>query len=104
MLDIKAWLETTEIKTAETSFIKPPPLPYIVFTENKDVRGADNRNCISERTISIEFYSSVVDHTSEGEIEGLLNEKLIEYSKDRIWIDTENMFETIYDFNLIEKF
>ncbi|GCD13297.1 hypothetical protein [Clostridium tagluense] len=104
MLDIKTWLETIGLKVAEERFIKPPPLPYIIFTDKPDVSGADDRNCIADRSISVELYSSKVNKVSEKAIEDLLNEKAINYKKDRMWIDTEMWFETTYDFNLIEKF
>lgn len=104
MLDIETWLETTELKVSEEQFIKPPPLPYIIFMENTDVSGADNKNCIASRDLSVELYSSKVDHASEKLIEDLLNTKAIGYVKDRTWLDTEMMFQTVYDFNFVEKF
>lgn len=103
MLDIETWLETTGLKVAEEHFIKPPPLPYIIFTENNDVSGPDDKNCIADRNISIELYSAKIDRVSEVKIENLLNLKAIQYSKDRIWIDSETLFETVFDFNIIEK-
>ena len=105
MLDIETWLETTGLKVAEECFFNiPPPLPYINFTNNTEVSGADNKNCVANRIISIELYSLKIDHISETKIENLLNEKAIKYSKDHIWIETEKMMSTIYDFNIIEKF
>jgi hypothetical protein len=104
MLAIETWLEATGLKVSEERFLKPPPLPYIVFTENKDVSGSDDKNCIASRDVSIELYSLKVDHPSEDLIESLLNEKAISFKRDRIWLDTEMMFETVYDFNLVEKF
>lgn len=104
MLVIETWLESTGLLVSEERFLKPPPLPYIVFTENKDVSGSDGKNCIASRDISVELYALKVDHPSEDLIESLLNEKAISFKRDRIWLDTEMMFETIYDFNLVEKF
>jgi len=104
MLDIKSWLETTSMKVKEERFLTPPPFPYIIFMDNSDISGADNKNCIASRDISVELYSLEVDHVSESLIENLLNEKAIKYKRDRTWIDTEMMFETIYDFNFVEKF
>lgn len=103
MLDVKAWLETTGLKVAEECFFKPPPLPYAVFKEIVEISGADDKNCISDKNISVELYSLKVDYITEKLIENLLNEKAIKYKKDRIRIDTEGMFETIYDFNFVEK-
>ena len=104
MLDIKDWLEATDLIVSEERFINPPPLPYIIFMEDSDISGADSKNCIASRDISIELYSLKVDHISEKTIENLLNEKAMSFKRDRIWIDTEGMFETVYDFNFVEKF
>lgn len=104
MLDVKTWLETTGMKVAEERFLKPPALPYIIFIDNTDVGGADNKNCIANRTISIELYSDKINHEAEWKIEALLNERAMPYKRDRTWIETEMFFQTVYDFNLIEKF
>jgi len=104
MLEIKTWLETTNLKVFEERVLKPPPFPYVIFTEYNEISGADNKNSIATRDISIEFYSVNIDRTSESLIETLLNEKAINYIKDRLWIDTEMMFETVFDFTLTEKF
>jgi len=104
MLDIETWLETTGLKVAEERFLKPPPLPYIIFMKDIDVSGADNKNCIADRKVSIEFYAKEIDHVSETLIENLLNEKAIKYKRDRTWIDSEKFYQTVYDFNLVEKF
>lgn len=104
MLDIETWLNTIGLKVSEERFIKPPPLPYIIFMDNTEISGADNKNCIAHRNIRIELYSVKVDHVSEKLIENLLNEKSINYKIDRIWLDTEMMSQAIYDLNFIEKF
>lgn len=104
MLKLKTWLETTGLKVAEERFLNPPALPYIVFTESRGISGGDIKNCIADRTISIEFYSTKIDYENEQKIENLLNERFIEYKSDRTWIETEKFFQTVYDFNLIQKF
>lgn len=104
LTNVKTWLETTGMEVAEELFLKPPTPPYIVFTSKPDIRGADNKNCIADRFISIELYCESMDEVTEKTIEDLLNEKAIEYTKERTWIQEELLFETVYDFNLIEKF
>lgn len=103
MLNIESWLETTGLKVTEEKWREPPTLPYVIFTESENVRGSDVKNSIIERNIGVELYSGIIDRISEGKIDTLLNEKAIEYSKERIWIDNQGMFETVYAFNLIEK-
>jgi hypothetical protein len=105
MLDVKTWLEGTEMKVEEERFLKPPALPYIIFTEDTDVSGADNKNCIANRGITIELYSDKINKAAaELKIETLLNEKSIQYKRNRTWIDSEKLNQTVYDFDLIEKF
>lgn len=102
MLDIKTWLETTGMKVAEEKFSKPPPFPYIVFSEELNAGGADNKNCIAKRSISIELYSDKINKQAENLIETLLNNT--EFKRDRTWIDSQTFYQTVYDFDLIEKF
>lgn len=103
LTNVKEWLESIGMKVAEDCFLKPPPLPYIVFTEETKVRGADTKNCIVDRSISIELYSDRINHEAEQKIEELLNEKSIEYKKNRTWIDSEKFFQTVCDFDFTEK-
>ncbi|SKA99781.1 hypothetical protein SAMN05443428_13810 [Caloramator quimbayensis] len=103
LTDIKAWLETTGFKVAEERFLKPPQLPYLIYIENKEIDGADDKNFIANRNITVELYTDKIDHAAEEKIETLLNEKAIKYRVNRTWIDSEKFYETIYEFNLIEK-
>lgn len=103
MLDVKSWLETTEMKVSENCFLKPPSLPYIIFNDEIKTGGADNKNCLANRVISIEMYSDRINKEKENLIETLLNEKSIEFKKSRTWIDSEKFFQTVYDFNIYER-
>lgn len=103
MLAIKSWLETTSMSVAEERFLKPPALPYVVFTETTTVGGADDKNLIADRQISIELYSNKIDLTAEQSIETLLNGDGTHYTKSRTWIDVEMFFQTVYDFTVTDK-
>lgn len=104
MLDIKEWLQTTGMKVAEDCFKSPPPLPYIVFTDENNTSGADDKNCILKRSISVEMYSEIINKQSESKIEALLNEKSINFKRNRTWVDSQRFWQTVYDFDLVEKF
>ncbi len=103
LTDIKKLLEKTCMKVAETCFLNPPPAPYIIFTDDIEVTGSDNKNCIYNRDISVELYSERINREKEILIENLLNKNSIEFEKNRTWIDSENLFQTVYDFFLKEK-
>lgn len=103
MLDVKTWLETTGLKVAKESFYTAPKLPYILYMESSTVRGADNVNKLIEKSVRVELYGDTIDETTEGLIEVLLNSKPFEYTKENVWIPSEKMYETIYEFDFIEK-
>lgn len=100
-INVKSWLETTLMKVSQNRFLTPPPLPYVVFLADATVGGADGKNNVAIRQISVELYSKNIDLTAEQKIENLLD--AISYSKSTIWIQTEMFFQTVYDFELIEK-
>lgn len=81
LTDVKKLLETTGMSVAETCFLKPPSLPYIIFIEEIEFRGNDHKNCIANRDISVELYSTKINKEKENLIEKLLNDKSIEYRK-----------------------
>ncbi len=102
-IDVKAMLEETGLKVAENCFLRPPALPYIVFLENSNFSGADNKICLLERDITVELYSSKIEREKEKAVEEILIKNSVEFSKERTWIDSEKIFQTVYDFNLYEK-
>jgi hypothetical protein len=103
MIDIDIFLNTIGLKHKEVMYLVPPALPYIIYLINSKISGADYLNCTSNRSITLELYSEKIDNISEAKIETLLNSNAIKYEKSRQWIDTEKLFQTTYDFNLIEK-
>lgn len=103
MLDVKKFLATTGLEVAETCFIKPPSLPYIIFLEDVEENGADFKNNILSRDITVELYSQKINREKEKLIEELLKEKSIKFKKERLYIDSEKFFQTVYDFSLYEK-
>ena len=104
MLDVKAWLETTGYKVAEIAFTKKTPLPYIIFTDKRNVGGGDLQNNLVVREISVELYSDKINRDVEKAIEDLFDAKAVSYEKNRVWIGgADNFFETTYDFSITEK-
>lgn len=103
MLDVKAWLETTGLTVAESRFLYPPTLPYVVFLVAADIGGADLVNTLISRDITIELYAETVSAAGETGIEALLDALPTAYTKTRIWLAAEKMFETIYEFTIAER-
>ncbi|MBS6503583.1 MAG: hypothetical protein KH415_18555 [Clostridium sp.] len=103
MLDVKELLKMTGLEVAETSFLKAPSLPFIIFLQDVEEAGADIKNNIIERNVTVEFYSARINNEKEKVIEDLLREKLIKFKKDRVYVDSQSFFETTYTFSLYEK-
>ena len=88
----------------ETQFINPPDTTYAVFMDSFTRRGADRLNLLKEHSITIEIYSEFGDPEAETRLEAILDRYGIEYDKDdRIWIQSEQLYETVYTFDFIAK-
>ena len=88
----------------ETQFISPPDTTYAVFMDSFTRRGADGLNLLKDHSYTIELYSEFPDPEAEARLEAKLDEYAIEYEKDdRIWIQAEQMYETVYTFDFVEK-
>lgn len=88
----------------ETQFINPPDVTYAVYFDSFTRRGADRVNLLKEHTYTIEVYSEFPDPEAEARIEAILDKYGIEYDKgDRYWIQSEQLYQTVYTFVFTEK-
>lgn len=89
----------------ETRFITPPKSTYAIFLDSITRRGGDYVNLINEHSYTIELYSyNKPDPTAEKKIDEALDSLGIEYDKSELyWIETEQLYQRIYDFDYIEK-
>lgn len=88
----------------ETRFLKPPNSTYAIYFDSFESRGADGLNLIKDHDYTIELYSERPDPEAEARIEAMFDSLGLEYEKgDRIWIQAEQLYQTIYTFNFIEK-
>lgn len=88
----------------ESRFIRPPRQTFIVFNDSFESRGTDDFNKIREHDISLEMYQYAPDSNAERRIENELDIRGIEYQKQsRYWIESEQLYQVIYEFSYIEK-
>lgn len=100
-MDIKAWLETAGEPVAETCFTDPPALPYVVFLDTVQRRGADLKNLLIEHDLQVERYCETEDDNTT--LESLFDDFPVEWEKDKSWDKDTGWFETIYTMNFTEK-
>lgn len=92
-------LKTTNLSVVYNSWEigSVPALPYIVFTfPNNDDLFADNTNYQTIVQLNIELYSKNKDFTTEGTLETVLKSNGIPFQKSSVWIDSENLYQTLY--------
>ena len=92
-------LKTTNLSVVYNSWEigSVPALPYIAFTyPNNDDLFADNINDQTIVQLNIELYSKNKDFTSEGTLETVLKNNGIPFQKSSVWIDSENLYQTLY--------
>lgn len=97
-------LTAAGIPYKETRFLRPPKTTYAVYLDNVEVRGADYCNLIEEHNTIIELYEYEKDVNAEKRIESQFDTLGLEYRKEpRYWLETEQLYQVIYEFNYICK-
>lgn len=87
-------------------FAKPPAGTYAVWKDNiTDTDGPDGMPpCIFYHAATIELYEFAPDDAAEAALEARMTAQGLRWTKqDRYWIDSEQMYQVIYEFSYIEK-
>lgn len=93
-----------EEKTAYYSFEvgKAPKLPYIVYyypiSSNEY---ADDTIHASIQNLNIELYTKTNDYRTQRKVEKALKDASLLFSKTESYIDSEHMYETLYESEVI---
>ena len=80
---------------AEGESSKPPFLLFL--TEGEDTFGADNIMYHSFKRLNIELYTDVKSPEIELQVEDVLTQRGIYYTKTEIWIESERLYEVLYE-------
>lgn len=101
--DIKAALEQTGLPVVYNAWEigHAPALPYIVFTypNNSDFM-ADDKNYVEIVALDVELYTKRKNIALEKQVEAVLK-NYFQYAKTSMWIESEQMNETIYQTEVI---
>lgn len=78
-----------------------PDPPFICFlTSGSDNFAADGRDYFKIDQINIELYTDRKDPELEDSVEAVLDEHGIFYQKTEVWIDSEKLYEVLYQFEM----
>ena len=78
-----------------------PNLPYLLFyRDQSDDFYADDGNYVAGNQMALELYSETKDFELEEQVEGLLKQLNIPYQIYEVTIETEEMYEVLYEFKI----
>lgn len=77
-----------------------PPFVVFFFSTSNDLY-ADQTNYQRIDSLSIEFYSSEVDFDTEETIETILNDAGLTFYKEQSFIESERIWQTAYDMEIV---
>ncbi len=81
-----------------------PNLPYIVFYyPSNDDFSADNKNYVPILNVNVELYTQEKDFDTEATVETVLAANGIYYSKTESYLESEQMYEVLYEFQLVKE-
>ena len=76
-----------------------PPFLVFLYPGSKNF-AADGKVFFKVNKLNIELYTDLKDVKLEAKVEAVLDEHGIFYEKSEVWIESENLYEVLYQFEL----
>lgn len=97
-------LTAAGIKYRRARFIQPPAGTYAVYLDDVTTDGPDGQPRVLTHGITVELYEPKPDDAAEAAIEGAITAAGLQWTKqDRYWLQEEQRYQVIYEFEYIEK-
>jgi hypothetical protein len=97
-------LEALGYPYAQTCFLKPPQLPYMVYGKSDETIGGDEANLCCRRNVRVEIYSAVVDDELVRKLCEALDGYGVAYSVGEwVYVQSEKFFYRNVDFEYVLK-
>lgn len=75
-----------------------PEPPFLLFlSPEENTFSADNSMYFSSKMLDIELYTDVKNPELEKQVEQVLKRYKIYYTKSEVWIESERLYEVIYE-------
>lgn len=87
------------VDTPQNPAPKPPFIVYR-FVNSADMM-ADGQNYAEIGNFAVELYTDAKDPTAEQKVQDMFKELGLPYTKTETWIDSEKLFQMIYEIQLI---
>lgn len=100
--ELKKLLDATGYPVAYSHFKEAKPVPYICYLVTFSPNfHADNKTYHKINAVDIELYTDKKDLAAEAVLETILDEHEIPYESDETFIESEQLFQKIYEVRLI---
>ncbi len=85
-------------------FPKPPAGTYAVYMDDITTDGPDRQSRILRHDATVELYEPRPDDASEAAVEAAITAEGLQWTKqDRYWLQSEQLYQVIYEFTYFEK-
>lgn len=105
-INVNTILTATGLAYKEARFPQPPEGAYVVYMDDVDTDGPDGIPCMLTHGVTFELYAPTLlgAKDAEGAIEGVLSAAGLQWSKQAAyWLQTEQLYQTVYTFDYTEK-
>ena len=98
-------LTAAAIPGRRSRFVSPPGGSYVVWFDDIETDGPDGMPpSLFRHAVTLELYALKPDPMAEAALEAAMIVRGLQWSKqERYWIASEQMYQTLYEFNYIEK-
>lgn len=98
-------LKASGVQHRRGRFPSPPGGTYAVFFDNVTLDGPDEYpEWVEKHAVMVELYEPAPDDAAEAAIEAAISAVGLKYEKqDRYWLQTEQMYQVIYEFSYTKK-
>lgn len=102
---VKEILAAAGIRERGSRFAKPPAGTYSVWFDDIETDGPDGMPPrLFTHNVTLEVYEPTKDDAALASLEAQLSARGLHWTKqDRVWIQSEQMYQTIYEITYIEK-
>lgn len=102
---VKDILAAAGITARRNRFPKPPAGTYAVWMDDIETDGADGLPpAIFKHSVTVEVYEPMPDDEAEAKLEAAMGAYGRQWAKqDRYWLESELLYQVVYDFSFIEK-
>lgn len=104
LVELKQLLDQTGYPVAYNHFssTNAPNPPFIVYMSPSTSNFlADNKVYSKVNNVTVELYTNYKDLAAEQKLESLFDANDIPWNADEVWIESEQLFQRIYDIGVI---